>query len=105
MMKVYKKAGERIYLTRIMRGYTREVLAESANITAKFLYEIENGRKGFSAGVLYNICQALKVDCDYIMTGNEKVGYDKALNDALQLYSEQQTETIAAILKEIYKLI
>ena len=30
MINVYKKAGERIFLTRSMRGYTRETLADYA---------------------------------------------------------------------------
>lgn len=105
MMKIYKKAGERIYLTRVMRGYTREDLAELAFISPKFLYEIETGRKGFSAVVLYNVCQALKVDCDYIMTGKENVGYDQKLMNTLQLFNEKQTEKISEILKEIYDLM
>lgn len=105
MMKIYKKAGERIYLTRVMRGYTRDDLAELAFISPKFLYEIETGRKGFSAVVLYNICQALKVDCDYIMTGKENVGYDQKLMNTLQLFNEKQTEKISEILKEIYDLM
>ena len=42
MITVYKEAGERILLTRVMRGYTRELLAEKASISPKFLYEIEN---------------------------------------------------------------
>lgn len=105
MMKIYKKAGERIYLTRVMRGYTREDLAELAFISPKFLYEIETGRKGFSAVVLYNVCQALRVDCDYIMTGKENVGYDQKLMNTLQLFNEKQTEKISEILKEIYDLM
>jgi len=104
-MNIYKKAGSRIYMARITRGYTREKLAELADITPKFLYEIETGRKGFSAVVLYNICMALKVSCDFIMTGNEKVGYDKALNEVLELFSAQHTEYIANILKEIHKMM
>lgn len=105
MMKIYQKAGERIYLTRVMRGYTREDLAELAFISTKFLYEIETGRKGFSAVVLYNICQALKVDCDYILSGKEKESYDQKLMNTLQLFNEKQTEQISVILKEIYDLM
>ena len=56
MTNVYKESGERILLVRVMRGYTRETLAEMASISPKFLYEIETGKKGFSAIVLYNIC-------------------------------------------------
>lgn len=105
MMNIYKKAGERIYLTRVMRGFTRDTLAELASISTKFLYEIETGKKGFSAVVLYNICQALKVDCDYILTGKETISYDQKLMNTLQLFNERQTEQINAILKEIHDLL
>lgn len=105
MITVYKEAGERILLTRVMRGYTRELLAEKASISPKFLYEIETGKKGFSAIVLYNLCNALKVDCDYILTGKEKSSYDQKLIEALQLFNPNQTEGISIILKQIYDLM
>lgn len=105
MMAVYKEAGERILLVRVMRGYTRENLAEMASITPKFLYEIETGRKGFSAIVLYKICDALKVDCDYILTGREKIDCDQKLVEALQLFNQSQTECLSMILKQIYELL
>lgn len=105
MMTVYKESGERILLVRIMRGYTREALAEMASISPKFLYEIETGKKGFSAIVLYNICKALKVDCDYILTGKEKVDCDQKLMEVLQLFNQNQTECISIILKQIHDLL
>lgn len=105
MMAIYKESGERILLVRVMRGYTREELAEKASISPKFLYEIETGKKGFSAIVLYNICKALKVDCDYILTGKENVNYDQKLLEALQLFNQNQTECISVILKQIYELL
>ena len=105
MMSVYKESGERILLTRIMRGYTREALAEMASISPKFLYEIETGKKGFSAIVLYNLCKALKVDCDYILTGKQKMNCDQKLMEVLQLFNQNQTECISMILKQIYELL
>ncbi len=105
MSTVYKKAGERILLMRTMRGYTRENLAEMASITPKFLYEIENGKKGFSAIVLYKLCNALKVDCDYILTGKEKIDCDEKLVEILQLFNQSQTECLSIILKQIYELL
>ena len=105
MTTLYKESGERILLLRIMRGYTREALAEMASISPKFLYEIETGKKGFSAIVLYNICKALKVDCDYILTGKEKVDCDQKLMEVLQLFNQSQTECISIILKQIYDLL
>lgn len=72
MEDLYKEAGKRLLSMRTSRGYTREKLAKQANISPKFLYEIETGKKGFSAFVLYHLSEALKVDCDYILTGRKK---------------------------------
>ena len=38
--------GKRIKKLRLQREYTREYLAECADISAKFLYEVEAGKKG-----------------------------------------------------------
>lgn len=104
MMNVYKSAGERILLTRGRRGYTRETLAELADISPKFLYEIETGRKGFSALVLHNLCKALEVDCDYIITGKQVI-YNQNLIGQLELFTQDKMEQIADILKEINGLL
>lgn len=87
MTAIYKEAGNRIYLARVARGYTREYLSEKADISAKFLYEIEMGKKGFSAVVLYNLSKALDIDCDYIPTGKMHEGYDKRLVEVLELFN------------------
>lgn len=67
------EAGERIRELREMQNYTREGLAEKVDISAKFLYDIETGKKGFSADTLCRISHALSVSCDYIMFGEEKI--------------------------------
>ena len=50
---------------------SREGLAEVVGISAKFLYEIEVGRKSFSADTLCRLSKALSVSCDYIMFGED----------------------------------
>lgn len=105
MISLYKYAGQRILMVRTMRGYTRETLAELADISPKFLYEIETGKKGFSALVLHNLCGALEVDCDYILTGGRVDMYDQNLIRSLELFEKDKTEQIAKILKEIYVLL
>lgn len=67
-----KSVGERIRELREMQNYTREGFAEKVDISSKFLYEIETGKKGFSADTLSRISRALSVSCDYIMFGEEK---------------------------------
>lgn len=73
MTTIYENAGKRIMSVRMNKGYSREALAEAAFISSKFLYEIETGRKGFSAEVLYHISNALEVDCDYILSGDSVI--------------------------------
>lgn len=75
MKSLYQEAGSRIQNLRMSKGYTREYLAERADISSKFLYEMETGKKGFSADTLYRISKELNVTSDYILTGegiNEK---------------------------------
>ena len=69
-------AGERIMQLRLDRRYTREQLAYLANISEKFLYEIEMDKKGFSAITLMNLAKALEVSMDYIMLGKGGRKYD-----------------------------
>lgn len=101
----YMEAGERIRQMRSIRGYTREQLADAASVSPKFLYEIEKGRKGFSAVILHNISKALEIDCDYILTGSNKIPHDRRLTDTLQLFNEEQSGCINSILRQIYELL
>ncbi len=68
--------GRRIRNVREKNGLSRERLSEMAEITPKFLYEIEVGRKGMSAYTLFNLSKALNVTCDYLMTGRTGGGVD-----------------------------
>ena len=42
MKKIYYEAGSKIRFLREEKHYTREHLAELADISPKFLYEVEN---------------------------------------------------------------
>lgn len=44
--------GERIRQAREDMGYTRETFSEMANITPRFCYDIESGKKGVSIDTL-----------------------------------------------------
>ena len=70
--EIYKEAGRRIRSLRKREKLTREELAEFVGLSMKHIYEIETGRKGFSAIVLYRIAVALGTGCDYIMMGKEQ---------------------------------
>lgn len=97
--------GERIRELREIQNYTREGFAEKVDISAKFLYEIETGKKGFSAETLSRISVALSVSCDYIMFGenteNEESGKLKYI---LAKMKPTQIYKIRHILQILYEM-
>ena len=56
--------GARIRELRKIKHYSREVLAEKIDISTKFLYEIEAGKKGFSAETLSRLSTPMSVTSD-----------------------------------------
>ena len=102
---LYVEAGARIQKMRLKRGYTREAVAELSGISTKFLYEIETGKKGFSAGVLFRISKVLDVNCDYILTGKRGKGnHNKKLLGALELFDEEQVHKLVQLLEIVYDI-
>ncbi len=86
------------------RGYTREQLAELADISDKFLYEIETGKKGFSAITLMNLSKALEVSLDYIMTGTGSRKYNSEIAAAIEKFKPDTLEQVDRILKAAYEI-
>ena len=96
--------GERIMVLRNDRGYTREQLAELADISEKFLYEIETGKKGFSAMTLMHLSKALEVSLDYIMTGKGNRKYDDEIVATLEKFQPNTLEMVNRLLKTAYEI-
>ncbi len=71
MQDFYIDAGKRIRKSRMLKGYTVEELANKAEISPKFVNDLEKGRRGFSGITLYKITEALEIDSDYILKGRE----------------------------------
>lgn len=106
MNSFYNKAGIRIRKLREINRYTREELAELADISPKFLYEIETGQKGFSADTLYRISKALSVSCEYILSGENQDDYNEEVEVAniLKLFNDSQMRKLSQMLKLIYEI-
>ena len=64
-----KEMGLRIKLTRKERNVTAEKLAEMVGVSVQTISNIENGRKGVSLKVFFNICKSLKISSDYLLFG------------------------------------
>ena len=104
MSLFYKNAGYRIRELREMNRYTREQFAEAADISPKFLYEIETGQKGFSADTLHRIAKALSVGCDYILSGKKQDMYGEEVLDTIGMFSCDQMVAISKILELLYEV-
>ena len=66
-----KVIGSRILECRKKLKYSREKLAEAADVSNSFLAEVEHGTKNFSVPVLARLCKALGVSADYLLFGRE----------------------------------
>ena len=60
---------KRIRMCRESLGYSREALAEKADLSNSFLGTIELGSGSFTAESLIKLCSALGVSADYILFG------------------------------------
>ena len=87
------------------RGYTREELAERAEISSKFLYEVEKGRKGLSADTLLKISRTLSCSCDYILTGETFIkNDDEQVTQLLQRFNDKDREYAVKVLTLMHEM-
>jgi len=63
------RVGGRIKQKRLELKLSREKLASEAEISEKFLYDIEVGNKGMSVETLYKIKSVLGVSADWLLEG------------------------------------
>ena len=86
------------------RRYRREQLAYLADISEKFLYEIEMNKKGFSAETLMKLSHALEVSMDYIMLGKGSRKYDDEIVATLEQFKPNTLEMVDRLLKAAYEI-
>lgn len=98
--------GFRIKQCRKMHKLTQEQLAELANVSPHYIYEIEKGLKTMSLSTLIDITSVLNVSIDYLLFGtnnNSSVCYSRELpydrlGLLLQNLSPQQRDNLADIM-------
>ena len=96
--------GESIKMLRSDRGYSREKLAEMSDISEKFLYEIETGKKGFSAVTLMKLSSVLEVSLDYIMTGTGSRKYEDEIVATLEKFKPDTLKKVDRLIKTAYEI-
>ena len=99
--QLYVEIGNRLREKRESVGYTREKLAELADLSSRFIANIELGDNGVSIETLKKLCELLGVSSDYILWGVEEqiaeitgklahldARYHKLLGDVIQKFVE-----------------
>lgn len=96
------KIGQRIQEIRKERNMTREDLAEKAEISSKFVYEIEMGKKGLSAESVSKITQALSTSSDYLLTGKGEKNLREF--ETISHMEKKQLERVIRAVQEFLKV-
>ncbi len=104
-----REIGRRIRELREKKLYTRDILSEKINISAKFLYEIEAGKKSFSVEILSKLAHELSASCDYIVFG-KRTDLDKnyELIVMLESFDKIQTDQVKRLvetMKNMYDIL
>lgn len=63
------KIGNRIKTMRKSKGMTQEHLAEAANVSPHYIYEVERGLKRMSLETFISVTHALGTSADYLLFG------------------------------------
>lgn len=99
--------GKRIRDTRKERGYTREQLAEYAEMSVNFLGAVETGKKSMKVQNLVKIAQALGVTTDYLLIGSTPFKENAKINTMLSAMTEdkrKQVEKMITVFIETYRV-
>ncbi len=96
--------GERIMEIRVRHKFTREYLAEKVEISPKFLYEIEMGKKGCSSYVLCRLAEALDVSADFLLQNEESLLNQSDIEELYLKFENNEKKKIKDILKILYEI-
>ena len=91
------KIGKYLKMIRKSNGYTQEKLAESIDVSVRYISDIEQDRSMPSFEVLIRICNIFKISLDQIFSEYLKVKKNKSLEYSLAGYeklSKQDKKTI-----------
>lgn len=96
--------GKRIRELREIQKLTREELAEEIDISPKYLYEIETGKKNFSSDILCKLALSLSVSCDYIMLGEDSSRREEKIVTIIEHLNTKQVLSVQRILRILCEL-
>ena len=98
--KFNEEIGARVRKRRIELGCTREQIAERANISVQFLFDIEKGKKSMTAMTIVNLAEALSVSIDFLLLGAEKNDERQGLEEKKDWQSTKWEQMFSLLVPE-----
>lgn len=98
-----KDMGERISKRRKELNLTQEQLAESINLSLQSISCIELGKKAIRPQNLVNLCTALGVTTDYILTGKKEIKQLEGIFKKLAILNESDYTMVENLVNHLYK--
>ncbi len=77
--------GNRVRQIRDTHQYTREQVAEWADISPQFLSDIELGKKSMTSTTIVKLAKALQISTDYLLLGKSDLANEPARTKKLQI--------------------
>lgn len=100
----FKHIGEKLKKIRISKNLTQEYIANIADVNTSHISNIENNRVKVSLTTLVQICNALNVTVDYILSEeyqNPSTAIEQEILHELKLCSNDTKEQILKIVKAL----
>ena len=100
----FKQIGEKIKKIRLSKNLTQEYIANMADVNTSHISNIENNRVKVSLSTLVQICNALNVTVDYILSEEYKepsTAIEQEILDELKLCSDDTKEQVLKIVKAL----
>ena len=103
----YVAIGKRIQKARKKKHMTQRVLAESVDISASHLSNIERGTKPVGLLTLLKICNALNITADSVLIDNYEQNAEavEAASTSFREYRQKDRELATKVMETIMKLI
>lgn len=96
----YWEIGNRVRNIRLEKHYRAEEFAEKANISTKYLYQIEGGKVNFSTEILCKLCTALDVKSGVLLGEEELDVGQKLLYELVGRLTEEEKAYIRRVILE-----
>lgn len=111
----FKFIGMRIKEVREQRGMTQAELAERAELSSQYLSQVETAKKQVSLKALVHIANALEINIDSLLRGNQVGDKQEYQNELIELLKDcsafekrvifEQARAIKKIIRESLPLV